>query len=1258
MGARRQRDAARDAVVRRRLPALLVLVSTMPLPGLRAATGGPDGAGTTWADVNSGCPVEADSLVLANEGSFVAGSGTEFFIGPLDLGFAFPFHGRFVSECWLHSAGLIFLQPPPADALSVNQPIPFPGDGAAGFIAPYWTHFDFALTPHCWWESHVPEGYFKISYSMIPQDSFVWSPVEFEVYLYRSGDIRIEYVNPSDGLAATIGTEAPSETTGLQMRHDASYTNGMTFGTPTPFSICITPAPTGFVCTGAGTIDCGAAQAGTLPGGVPTNATAYNCAAGTWDAVEIVQEIVIPVLSDVSLTLTDTDGRDMAIFLLSRCAVSACLAGGGTSVEALAVMAGTYLVVVDAATAADEGSFMLAVLCTPTAMPIACGDTMVDDTTGRPNHVQDEACGPPLDWTGSDAVFEVDFTPPGHLAATVASATGHGVFIFDASRPLIRENCLVGGVDGAVFYDPPAGRYLILVDGPAGSEGPFTLSLDCAPQISCGTAVGTIACMDAVSGTTIGRDDFVDFYRCSGIPHDGPEAVHVFDAPTRQTVSFVLETSDPRLDLFLLDACDEASCVAFGDSEMSVNLSPGRYYLVVDGSDEAAADYTLRSFCGSGLVPTTVSLAGNEGECFDEHKIGWLTPELALADVVFAIDLTESMGGEVAALRDNMQSIIDNLQGFIADVAYGLISYKDYPRSASVSTPCVYSGAYGQIGDYPYLLMEPVTTDRVAIQSAVDGMVVGGGGDGPEAFNRMLHEAANDAALGWRPGARRILVNFGDDMPHDCDVLRCLGDSAPARLGVDLGRDGVPNTADDLETLEVVQGLVDANIVLIHFDSSGGGSVGAWSYADVWNCWAQATGGVADGLNADGSVPRNIGGIGCDPATRTDCLAELVADRILAHGSACADLRLEAQPGYEAWLVDPGAVHPNVRLPAVKTFDIRFCIPVGTPPGPYDFEVRLLCGGELVATQQVHVDVMDCVGSIGSEPADATICEGESVDLDASGLTTVGCSGSTEYEWRDETGAIVGTTAAITVSPAAQTTYTVEARCSTSPPCTTTADALVSVELPPVFELVAVADPEPCNLGLEVTWDPAQFRDATGTGTYAVYRSEIDCADALTRPPVALGIPDLRWVDATTAIGPSYWYVVQAEDARTVTACTPGPANGGAVNENVVCAGPIAESPDASTPSGPWWTLRILHDADVVTLSWAGSRPLVAGEHFHLLKGHDETSFTMINPEGQLATGWTEVDATRPLQFFDVRIANPCEIESLDDEPAGWDVPR
>jgi hypothetical protein len=234
--------------------------------------------------------------------------------------------------------------------------------------------------------------------------------------------------------------------------------------------------------------------------------------------------------------------------------------------------------------------------------------------------------------------------------------------------------------------------------------------------------------------------------------------------------------------------------------------------------------------------------------------------------------------------------------------------------------------------------------------------------------------------------------------------------------------------------------------------------------------------------------------------------------------------------------------------------------------------------------------------------------------------------------------------------------YTLDVTCSTIPSCTTEAQAYVDVQLPPHFTGVTVDDPASCNIGLELKWQAAEWRDPSANGTYNVYRSQTDCADAMSRPPIARGITALRWVDNTTRDQQSYLYVVQAEDARVGTVCAQGPNNGGAVNSPPVCVGPVTEIADPTFPSGVGWTLRASHVGEQVKFTWTGSRALLAGEHYHMLKGFDSVQpYPMINGENQLAQTWVETDAAHPVQYFDLRIANSCEVQSLDDEPPGYD---
>jgi hypothetical protein len=279
-----------------------------------------------------------------------------------------------------------------------------------------------------------------------------------------------------------------------------------------------------------------------------------------------------------------------------------------------------------------------------------------------------------------------------------------------------------------------------------------------------------------------------------------------------------------------------------------------------------------------------------------------------------------------------------------------------------------------------------------------------------------------------------------------------------------------------------------------------------------------------------------------------------------------------------------------------------------------------------------------------------------------------GCAGPLEYRWHriapmDEW--ICGDAATwLPESPgltcptsACGGTFELSVRCSNPPQCTATDRVVIVVEERPTLGAVLAVDPSPCARGIDVSWEPAVF--PSGSGTYAVYRSEIDCADAVAEPPLAVGIAGLTYTDSTTADGHSYTYAVLAEDSVPTTSCVPaGPLVGGAVA--LSCAARVDEVGPAPPPVWPCWTLRARHVGDVVTMDWSLAHPLNPGEHFHLLKAAPDPRgpFPMIDPEGDLSLTWTETDVATRVQFFDLRIANRCEIVSGDDEPPGFDLAR
>ena len=320
------------------------------------------------------------------------------------------------------------------------------------------------------------------------------------------------------------------------------------------------------------------------------------------------------------------------------------------------------------------------------------------------------------------------------------------------------------------------------------------------------------------------------------------------------------------------------------------------------------------------------------------------------------------------------------------------------------------------------------------------------------------------------------------------------------------------------------------------------------------------------------------------------------------------------------------------------------------PPGAYSDN-----SGSLDASFEI---AGSCAVVVTSLPVGATICVGDTVTLDSSGMDLTGCPGSVLRDWSDGSGS-VGSGVTLDASPGSTTSYIVTLTCDADPACTTAAAVDVVVEQPPDFVGAAVRDLRSCNPGLELTWPPAIFHDVTASGTYTVYRSEISCADALARPPIAVCITATRWLDTATLDGVTYFYAIVAESLSPTTCADRGPCNAGAAT--TACLPPITESAAAFTPVSSCAVLRAENaaDPDDVTLSWIALRPLRADEHVHLLhaSGSPTSGWALVNGEGDRGLSFVHVDTTSPLQFFDVRYANSCEIDSLDDEPPGHDPP-
>jgi len=237
--------------------------------------------------------------------------------------------------------------------------------------------------------------------------------------------------------------------------------------------------------------------------------------------------------------------------------------------------------------------------------------------------------------------------------------------------------------------------------------------------------------------------------------------------------------------------------------------------------------------------PIAINATLNPGECVDELKTVTLTGSPANVDIMFSFDLTGSMGGIIGTAKAQAIDIMNQIQAELPDssLRFGVVSYMDYPAFYS---SCGYADEYGSIytGDYAYRLDLALTPDINEVSVAINALILGGGGDGPQDYSRIFYESVADSSnIGWGEGVK-IFINFGDNVPHDCNLNigtpSCPDESSDTcqvwSTGGDPGRDEIIGTADDIVLLDALNQMKANNITLFEMHSY-------YSDYDYWKYW-------------------------------------------------------------------------------------------------------------------------------------------------------------------------------------------------------------------------------------------------------------------------------------------------------------------------------------------------------------------------------------------------------------------------------------
>jgi len=123
-------------------------------------------------------------------------------------------------------------------------------------------------------------------------------------------------------------------------------------------------------------------------------------------------------------------------------------------------------------------------------------------------------------------------------------------------------------------------------------------------------------------------------------------------------------------------------------------------------------------------------------------------------DVLLAFDTTGSMAPSIAAAQHDAETIVSAVGGFAPNSRFAVASFRDryYPGGS-------------------YTLVTSMTPSKAAVSTAIGKLKAVGTLDASkdtpaEAYNLLFHKSYTDGRIGWRAGARKIVIVIGDAEPH------------------------------------------------------------------------------------------------------------------------------------------------------------------------------------------------------------------------------------------------------------------------------------------------------------------------------------------------------------------------------------------------------------------------------------------------------------------------------------------------------------
>src|SRR5215831_186228 len=201
--------------------------------------------------------------------------------------------------------------------------------------------------------------------------------------------------------------------------------------------------------------------------------------------------------------------------------------------------------------------------------------------------------------------------------------------------------------------------------------------------------------------------------------------------------------------LLLVVALVSLAVPAVASASLQISIgNPGLEHFDSDGGVQL--DFGLTDSNGNpvgNLRPDNVKVFedGKQAKILDFRGVGQGRP----VDIVFVMDVTESMQPYIDAVKQNIISFAQELAANNRDYRLGLVTFEDYVISKYPDCNCPYRNS--------------MTSNVHQFIDWVSGLHAGGGGDIPE---DQLDALAYAASFPFRPEAEGIIILVTDAPPH------------------------------------------------------------------------------------------------------------------------------------------------------------------------------------------------------------------------------------------------------------------------------------------------------------------------------------------------------------------------------------------------------------------------------------------------------------------------------------------------------------